>query len=81
MRYEIIFEANIKTVSAAFVQLEQSARGCVLPGEVVHSESLFKEYNHERCKFECDLKRSAKACQCTPWDYPQMGELTKVGTS
>ena len=33
-------------------------------------DSMFKNYTHDGCLFECKLKNSFKATGCIPWDYP-----------
>jgi hypothetical protein len=70
----------------AFRKLDLSRRQCRYSNELLKSHtngtncSLFKAYSRKSCEFECRLKASLRACNCTPWNYPQytVGEISEI---
>ena len=57
--------------------LEQSRRKCRFPSE---SEGLkiFKQYSQAGCIFECQIEHGLNKCGCIPWNYPHLGNLSKI---
>ena len=53
-------------------------RKCRFPEEDEQMEIL-SEYSEGGCRFECALKQARDKCGgCTPWNYPQTGEINEV---
>jgi len=65
---------NVKPVAlqsdAKVEGLPLSKRKCFFPDEANEHTSLFKEYTHAGCQYECMLELAKKTCNCIPWDFP-----------
>jgi hypothetical protein len=70
----ILVSAVEQNASKAFEALDE--RPCRFPHEIQDNSSLYTFYSHASCIFECRLRFSAAACNCTPWNYPQYGNGT-----
>ena len=51
--------------------MSREVRACRFDWEEPGSDSMFKMYTQETCRFECGIKLSYARCGCIPWDYPR----------
>lgn len=71
MLTKITVSPQVINSTKAFHDLDKEVRKCLYPGENPNPKSLFKAYSQASCTFECRLEFASKACNCTPWNYPQ----------
>ena len=56
--------------SAEFKAVDAEERDCRFSNEFDRDSSMFNEYKHAGCLFECSLKFAITKAKCIPWDYP-----------
>lgn len=64
--------------SLSFKELSIEDRDCRFINETGNNNSMFKQYRHLGCMFECRLKLAIINSNCIPWDYPVPGGLNET---
>ena len=77
--YETIFEIQPIEVAATqdLHKVDIEARKCKFSDEAA-PESIFKNYSHNACKFECKIKFAEDKCHCTPWNIPPSSDSPTI---
>jgi hypothetical protein len=69
--YKVI--ANQILTTDRFNGLDQTTRGCGLPGEN-EKMNLTKLYSKSNCEYECTIRNARIKTNCTPWNIPRFVE-------
>ena len=60
--------------SPAFKRIAKEHRNCLLDDEV-NSQSAFKVYTLNNCKYECHVSLASSLCKCIPWEFIQKSQM------
>ncbi len=66
-------EPKILSAQKSIEGVPVKKRNCRFPHEHDPERSIFKQYGHKSCLFECMWRQAKEFCECIPWSYPHFG--------
>ena len=69
--YTVKVLASLRDAEDAIRSKRVEERNCKFSDET-KGLLVSKRYTRQGCLFECKIKFTAKTCNCTPWNYPQL---------
>ncbi len=77
LAYELTVTPSVTITDENALRLKPDKRKCLSSFED-GSLKIFGQYRQSACFFECQLKRAAAKCKCTPWHYPRHSQKVNI---